>query len=93
MLCQWCSRMVSLKSGFDDRNGDDDMFWKINYVVDDGYTWHKKVCIVKAGSKERALEILYEEISKKLKGERIILSKYTEITKCENDVILYNGSR
>lgn len=69
------------------------MFWQINYVIDDGYDWHNKVCIIRADSKEKALEILNTEIGSKLKGERMILDKYTEITECDNDVILYNGSR
>ena len=69
------------------------MFWKINYIIDDGYDWYKRVCIVKADNKEKALEILYTEIGSKLKGERTILPKYTEITECDNDIILYNGSR
>ena len=68
------------------------MFWKINYIIDDGYYWHKKVCIVKADSEEKALEILHTEIGSKLMGEKIILDKYTEITECD-DTILYNGTR
>jgi len=69
------------------------MFWKINYIIDDGYDWYKRVCIIKADSKEKALELLNAEIGSKLKGERMILNKYTEIAKCDNDVILYNGTR
>lgn len=69
------------------------MFWKINYIIDDGYDWHKKVCVVKADSKEKALEILDVEIGSKLKGERMILDKYTEITECDDNVVLYNGTR
>lgn len=67
------------------------MLWKVNYIIDDGYDWHKQVCIIKAESKEIALEILHTEVGLKLKGERVILSKYTEITECDNDVILYNS--
>lgn len=69
------------------------MFWKINYIVDTGYDWEHYVCIIKAESKEKALYILNFEIGLKLKGERMILDKYTEITECDNDVILYNGTR
>jgi hypothetical protein len=67
------------------------MFWKINYIIDDCYDWYKRVCIIKADSKEKALELLNTEIGSKLKGERMILCEYTEITECDNDVILYNG--
>lgn len=69
------------------------MFWKINYIIDNGYDWYKKVCIIKADSKEEALKILNTEIGSKLKGDRMILDKYTEITECDNNVIIYNGSR
>lgn len=69
------------------------MLWKVNYIIDTGYDWDKKVCIIKADSKEKALEILHSEISMKLRGERMILDEYTEITECESGVILYNGSR
>lgn len=69
------------------------MFWKINYVIDDGYAWHRKVCIIKADSKNKALELLNTEIGSKLKGERMILDEYTEITECDNGVVLYNGTR
>lgn len=69
------------------------MLWKINYIIDDGYARIKRVCIIKAGSKEKALEILHSEICSKLRGEDMILDKYTEITECDNDVILYDGSR
>lgn len=69
------------------------MFWKVNYIVDDGYDWYKRICIINADTKERAIEILYTEIGSKLKGERCILSKYIEITECENDVVLYDGRK
>lgn len=69
------------------------MFWKINYIIDNGYSWIKRVCIIKAGSKEEAIEILYSEIGSKLEGESFIRDRYTmEITECDNDVILYDGS-
>ena len=67
------------------------MFWKVKYIIDDGYAWHNCVCIIKAESKEIALDILHTEIGLKLKGERVILDRYTEITECENDVILYDS--
>jgi len=69
------------------------MFWKIKYIVDDGYTWHRKICIINAENEQKALNILDYRIGLKLKGERMILDEFTEITKCDNDVILYNGSR
>lgn len=69
------------------------MFWKINYIIDDGYAWHRRVCIIVADSKEKALEILNTEIGSKLTGERIMLDKYTEITECDNNVILYDDTR
>lgn len=69
------------------------MFWKVFYIIDTGYDWDKKVCIIKADSKEKALEILHSEIGMKLKGEKMILDRYTEIIECDNDVILYNGIR
>ena len=69
------------------------MFWKINYIIDDGYAWHRRVCIITADSKEKALEVLNTEIGSKLTGERIMLDKYTEITECDNNVILYDGIR
>lgn len=69
------------------------MFWKVNYIIDDGYDWHKRVCIINANSKEKAFEIFRTEICAKLKGERFILDKYTEITECKNNVILYDGCR
>lgn len=69
------------------------MFWKVFYIIDTGYDWDKKVCIIKADSKEKALEILHSEIGMKLKGEKMILDRYTEIIECDNDVILYNGTR
>ena len=71
------------------------MFWKVRYVIDDGYTWHGATCVIQADSKEEAHEILLNEIGKKLgknsKGNKIILDEHTEITKCENNVILYNS--
>ena len=67
------------------------MFWNVNYIIDDGYEYHKKVCIIKADSEEKALEILHTNIGSKLKGERHIVDKYINITKCENEIILYDG--
>lgn len=69
------------------------MLWKVNYIIDDGYTWHKKVCIIKANNKEKALEILDNEIGSKLKDGRIILRGYTEIIEWNYDVVIYNGPR
>lgn len=69
------------------------MFWKVNYIVDDGYDWYKRVCIINADSKEKAFEVLHAEIGSKLIGERFILDKYTEVIECENDKILYDGRR
>lgn len=68
------------------------MFYKINYIVDDGYDWNNRICVIDADTKEKALEVLHTEIGSQLKGERIILDQYTEITECKN-TILYDGRR
>lgn len=67
------------------------MFWRVNYIVDDGYTWNHRVCIINTDNKEKALEILHTEIGSKLKGESFILDEYTEVMECEKNVILYDG--
>lgn len=69
------------------------MFWKVNYTIDDGYALHKRVCIINAESKKKAIEISSDEIYSKLKGKGIIVDKHTEITECENNTLLYNGCR
>ena len=67
------------------------MYWKVNYIIDDGYEWHKRVCIIKADNEEQALQILYSEIGKKLTGEMHFIDEYTKIVKCDNNTILYDG--
>lgn len=71
------------------------MFWKVKYYIDDGYAVHRATCVIHADSEEKAHEILHNEVGKKLstssKGNKIIVDKYTNITKCEDDVILYNS--
>lgn len=68
------------------------MIWKVQYTIDTGYDWIHRVCIIKAKSKEAALDILHTEIESKLKGDKCILHEYTEITECEG-IILYDGRR
>ena len=67
------------------------MYWRIKYVLDDGFDWYKKICIINADDKEEVFEIFNNEINSKLKGGQVILNKYTEIIKCENNTILYDG--
>lgn len=68
------------------------MFWKINYVVDDGYAAHCRICIINEKSKEKAIKVFDTQIKSKLKGERIIRDEQTQITLCDNDILLYDGS-
>lgn len=64
--------------------------WEVRYVVDTGYDWVYKVCIIKAESEEVAVEILDAEIGSKLQGESYIMANRTKVTECEG-VILYDG--
>ena len=71
------------------------MFWKVNYIIDDGYAWHKQVCIIAAENGHKANEIFHNEVKNKLSekynGNRIVLDEYTVITKCDNNIVLYNS--
>ena len=69
------------------------MLWKLNYIVDTGYEWEKRVCIIKAENKEQALSLLHTEIETKLPGESFVLNKYTEISEYNKSPILYDGIR
>lgn len=68
------------------------MAWKIKYTIDTGSNWIKRVCIINADTREKALEILDREIVSKLKGKRIIRHHRTEITECTG-IVLYDGER
>lgn len=68
------------------------MFWKINYAIDDGYAVHCRVCIINETSKERAIKAFDTRIKSNLRGERFIIDEYTQITLCDNDILLYDGS-
>lgn len=68
------------------------MFWKINYVIDDGYAIHSRVCIINEKSKERALKVFNTQIESNLKGNQTVRDKYTQITLCDSDVLIYDGS-
>lgn len=68
------------------------MFWKINYVVDDGHSIHCRVCIINEKSKERAIKVFNTQIKEVLKGERFVRDEFTEVTLCDNDVLIYDGS-
>lgn len=67
------------------------MFWKISYVIDDGYTRFNMMCIVNADTEEKALSIFQDNECENLKGDDIILNEYTKISPCENGPIIYNG--
>lgn len=64
--------------------------WEVRYVVDTGYDWIYRVCIIKAENEEAAIAILDAEIGSKLKCESYIMANRTKITECEG-VILYDG--
>lgn len=67
------------------------MFWKIKYIIDDGYTRYKMLCIVIADTEEEALTIFQDNERKNLKGDDVILNEYTKISPCENGPIIYKG--
>lgn len=69
------------------------MYWIVNYIIDDGYDSIKKVSIIKADSELDALEILRNRIGNNLTDDYFIVSKYIEITKCEDEELLYDGLR
>ena len=68
------------------------MFWKINYAIDDGYAIHSRVCIINEISKGRALKVFNTQIKSNLNGNQIVCGKYTQITLCDNDVLIYDCS-
>lgn len=68
------------------------MIWRIDYIVDDGYTHHKRVCIINEESEEKALKVFDTQIKSKLKGERLVCDESTKITLCD-DGLVYDGSR
>ena len=67
------------------------MFWKINYAIDDGYAVHTRVCIINAKSNERASKVFNERIKSRLKGNEFVNDKYTRITPCDDDVLIYDA--
>lgn len=67
------------------------MFWKIKYIIDTGYDWKHKLCVINAESKKSALDIFDSEIRYKLVGESYVISDSIAVEQCKNDVILYNG--
>lgn len=68
------------------------MIWRIDYVVDDGYAHHKRMCIINEESREKALKVFDTQIKSKLKGERFVCDESTKITLCD-DRLVYDGSR
>lgn len=68
------------------------MFWKVSYVLDDGYDRYNRLCIIKADSKDEANSIFNAEIRSQLKGESYIIGDYTKFEECNDNTIIYDGS-
>jgi hypothetical protein len=54
-------------------------FWKINFIIDTGYEWLKRECVIIADDRERALKKFDEWILPKLHGERFVEDSQTQI--------------
>lgn len=58
-----------------------------------GMIYMKKVCIISADDEETALKVMHDFITPKLKGECVLIHKYSERTLCNDDAVIYEGSR
>lgn len=59
------------------------MFWKINFTIDTGYDWLKRICIISAPTEEEAKERFKKWVNPLLTGEKCVLDKDTKITPIE----------
>ena len=55
------------------------MCWKITFVIDDGYAWHKHECIVKAETETHAKELFLKFFSNILRNGDCIIQSKTKI--------------
>lgn len=56
-------------------------FWKINFIIDTGYEWLKRECVIIAEDEENALKNFDKWISPKLHGERFVEDSQTKLKK------------
>lgn len=67
--------------------------WQVSYLVDNGYDWDRRVCIIRAVDEKSADVLLGVLIEPKLKGTEKILHNFTKIKKCEDNAIIYHDIR
>ena len=60
-------------------------FWKINFIIDTGYEWLKRECVIIAEDKENALKNFDKWISPKLHGERFVEDSQTQIKEIQTN--------
>ena len=63
----------------------------VEYFIDDGYAYHKQICVISAMDENSARAILHDEIGSKLGCVMYIVDNDIKITKCENDIIIYSS--
>lgn len=68
-------------------------FWKIEFVIDTGYDWLQRECVVTANTEDSALKNFDDWISPKLHGENFVedsQTKINEINVSDNSIIYQN---
>lgn len=60
-------------------------FWKINFIIDTGYEWLKRECVIIAEDEENALKNFDKWISPKLYGERFVEDSQTQIKEIQTN--------
>ena len=65
-----------------------DKIYNIKYIVDNGTSWERRYCLIRALNKESALDVFHNEVESKLKGEEFIIDAYTKVIKCADSPVL-----
>lgn len=60
-------------------------FWKINFIIDTGYEWLKRECVIIAEDEKSALKNFDKWISPKLHGERFVEDSQTKIEEMQTN--------
>jgi hypothetical protein len=66
--------------------------YMVKFVIDDGYAQHNEMCIISAEDEKSAHLILLDKVVTSLSNGRYIVDKYTEITKCKDDIVIYDST-
>ena len=67
------------------------MFWQVNYIIDNGYDWHRHIAVVKAENADEAVSIMEEYVNKTYtRNDDVLLKEYTVVTKLPSAGVIFN---